>query len=330
MSGGASAIATPRVHRGVPDTGWDEQLLRLGGHFLQSRAWARCQQRMGSDLFHCRGDTWLWLAVTRQVGPFRRLYMPYGPTVHDTDALRAALEPAVKCARGARCTFVQMEPVSDTRLSPAAAGARRVRMRQATYTWVLRVDTDDRTLRAGLTKGHRYSINSAERKGLTLETSHDPARAREFIALLQGTHDRTGMPIYDPPYYQAVADELLPTHEATLYLARHEGRAVAAAIVIDLGDTRHYAFAASDPAARDLSPAAPLVWRAILDARERGARLFDFWGVAPPDEPDHPWSGFTQFKRAFGGELLERAGTWDVPVRPLAYAAWTAGSRFRR
>src|SRR5207302_514144 len=126
--------------------------------------------------------------------------------------------------------------------------------------------------------------------------------------------------------------ELIPTGEATLYYAWHTGRVLAAAIVIDLGTTRYYAYAASssDPEVRRLSPAAPLVWRAILDARAEGKAWFDFWGVAPPDQPDHPWSGFTQFKRSFGGMLLTRAGTWDLPVRPWLYRTWSAAQKLRR
>ena len=53
-------------------------------------------------------------------------------------------------------------------------------------------------------------------------------------------------------------------------------------------------------------------------------------GDEPPDQPDHPWSGFTQFKRSFGGMLLTRAGTWDLPVRPWLYRTWSAAQRLRR
>jgi lipid II:glycine glycyltransferase (peptidoglycan interpeptide bridge formation enzyme) len=305
-------------------------LLGLGGHFLQSRAWARCQERMGWTVFHARGGGWMWLGVTRRVGPFRRLYIPYGPTVADDSSLGMALEAATARARELRCSFVQFEPNGKPVMHPQAHGAVRVRMRQPTDTWLLRIDVDEATLRSGLTKGHRGSINAAERRGLTVERATAIADIESFLAVLHRTHERTGMPVHPDAYYRAILSELMPTGEASLYVARGEGRAVAAAIVFDLGDTRYYAYAGSDPDARRLSPAAPLVWRMILDARTDGKCWFDFWGIAPADQPDHIWSGFTQFKRAFGGQALQRAGTWDLAVRPLSYRAWSLAQSLRR
>jgi len=318
--------------RGIPDPTWDSRLVAMGGHLLQSRAWARCQVRMGSTVFHCSGGDWMWIALTRKVGPFRRLYLPYGPQVERPSALADALRPAAQLARERGCAFVQFEPGGTQSLDPASCGAHRARTRQPEHTWLLRIDVDEATLRAGQTKGHRSSINAAERKGISFERAGSPQELGRFLDLLHETNARTHMPIYPDSYYRAIAEELIPTGEATLYYAWHTGRVLAAAIVIDLGTTRYYAYAASssDPEVRRLSPAAPLVWRAILDARAEGKAWFDFWGVAPPDQPDHPWSGFTQFKRSFGGMLLTRAGTWDLPVRPWLYRTWSAAQRLRR
>jgi lipid II:glycine glycyltransferase (peptidoglycan interpeptide bridge formation enzyme) len=73
----------------------------------------------------------------------------------------------------------------------------------------------------------------------------------------------------------------------------------------------------------------------ILDARESGAHRFDFWGIAPPREAaaeasPHAWDGFTQFKRSFGGEAVERAGTWDFGVRSLRHRLYRTALRLRR
>jgi lipid II:glycine glycyltransferase (peptidoglycan interpeptide bridge formation enzyme) len=73
----------------------------------------------------------------------------------------------------------------------------------------------------------------------------------------------------------------------------------------------------------------------ILDAREAGARRFDFWGISPgaqpaPGAPPHPWDGFSQFKRSFGGEAIERAGTWDLGVRSWRHSLYRAAVRLRR
>lgn len=317
---------------GIPDPGWDERLAALGGHFLQSRAWARCQARMGAALFHASAERWMWLGIVQRMGPFRRLYLPYGPQVADSGALRTALRAAVLCARRQRCHFVHFEPWSRAPLFPEQCGARRVRARQAEYTRVIHLDVDDATLRAGLSKGHRAAISAAPRKGIVVEPSTAPEALEAFLRMLRETSDRTGMPIYDDSYYRAIVEELVPTGEATVYVARHGERAIGAAIVLDLANTRYYAFASSatDPETRRLGPGPPLVWRTMVDARAAGRTRLDFWGIAPPDEPDHPWSGFSAFKRSFGGEVLRRSGTWDLPVDRAMYAAWSLAQALRR
>ena len=42
----------------------------------------------------------------------------------------------------------------------------------------------------------------------------------------------------------------------------------------------------------------------IIDAKHNGRKKFDFWGVTTSEDPNHPWYGFTKFKKSFGGELV--------------------------
>jgi lipid II:glycine glycyltransferase (peptidoglycan interpeptide bridge formation enzyme) len=43
---------------------------------------------------------------------------------------------------------------------------------------------------------------------------------------------------------------------------------------------------------------------------------FRFWGIAPTDDPVHERAGYNRFKRSFGGQVKEYAGTWDLPSMP--------------
>jgi len=36
-------------------------------------------------------------------------------------------------------------------------------------------------------------------------------------------------------------------------------------------------------------------------AKPQGLTAFDYGGVAPDDQPDHPWAGATRFKKSPGG-----------------------------
>jgi lipid II:glycine glycyltransferase (peptidoglycan interpeptide bridge formation enzyme) len=98
----------------------------------------------------------------------------------------------------------------------------------------------------------------------------------------------------------------------TLYLALHEADPVASVLVLDSPLVRYTVHSGSFPAARKLHAASPLRTQIILDAHAAGQRRFDFWGAAPPNQPDHRWTGFTRFKQSFGGDYLQYAGTWEL------------------
>ena len=72
-----------------------------------------------------------------------------------------------------------------------------------------------------------------------------------------------------------------------------------------------------------------MVTNFILDAKRKGLKYVDLFGIAPEDQPDHEWAGFTKFKKSFGGESVEYPGTWDVPVSSLGYRAYTLAYKAR-
>ena len=69
----------------------------------------------------------------------------------------------------------------------------------------------------------------------------------------------------------------------------------------------------------------------MREARARGARRHDLWGVAPPQAgPDHPWHGVGLFKKGFGGREVTWAGSWEIVIDPLIYRLRSATARLRR
>jgi lipid II:glycine glycyltransferase (peptidoglycan interpeptide bridge formation enzyme) len=209
-------------------------------------------------------------------------------------------------------------------------GARRTRSIQPEWTWILDLDVDEDALRRGLERGHRSRINAASRRGISVRTSADPSDIEVFIALQHRAGDHSGWRGRSAGYHRAEARVLMPSGAAALYIADVDGQPVAAAMGFDFGATRHYAHATSDPVeGRRLGAGPPLIWQMILDARSRGQTQFDFWGVTPDDDPKHPWAGFSAFKKGFGGRLVRRSGTWELPVRPARYRLYAAMNRFR-
>jgi lipid II:glycine glycyltransferase (peptidoglycan interpeptide bridge formation enzyme) len=314
----------------IPE-GWDEGVIALGGHFLQSSRWARVQERLGNRVVVGAHRDWCWLGVVRRAGPFRYLYLPFGPSLRNASALAPALASARARAHRLGCAFVRFEPGLVDADDVAATGARRVKSRQYEHTLVLRLDVDEETLRRGLNSGHRSGINGAEKRGLRVARTSDPARMPDFVRLLRQMERRNDFFSYEDMYFDAIAQELLGSGDASLYFATAGDVDAAAALVFDFGPTRYYAFGATNIEWRKLMPGPPLVWQAIVDACREGRQRFDFWGAAPADAgPDHPWAGITDFKRGFGAEREDYAGTWELTVRPIAARLFRLARSVRR
>ena len=67
-------------------------------------------------------------------------------------------------------------------------------------------------------------------------------------------------------------------------------------------ETATYYYGASDIQYRKYMAPYLIHWHAIQDAKSVGITQYDLFGIAPPDEPKHPWHGITSFKKKFGGK----------------------------
>ncbi|MFN2568404.1 MAG: lipid II:glycine glycyltransferase FemX, partial [Candidatus Dormibacteria bacterium] len=240
-------------------------------------------------------------------------------------ALGAALTGVTTVGRDRGLDFVRVEPVADVAEADLTRfGARRAPAVQPRHTWVIDLEPEESALSAQLTAGQRRNVRAAERKGLTFRRSRDPADANLFLALIGGTGARSGFRPHSDDYYRTLLEILMPLGAGCLHLAEADGRAVAAVIEFTFGDTSYYGHAAADiEMNRRLRASAPLVWSIMMQAKAAGRRHFDFWGILPEHEADHPWAGFSRFKKSFGGRLVRRAGTWEVPLKPVKYHLYT-------
>ena len=59
-------------------------------------------------------------------------------------------------------------------------------------------------------------------------------------------------------------------------------------------------------------------------AKALGHQWYDLWGIAPANQPDHPWQSFTAFKAKFGGEEVHLVPTLDYVYDDAAYDRYVA------
>ncbi len=298
-------------------------------YFLQGPQWADVQRALGRTVHEQSGAGWSYLAVEESNPAGKVLYVPYGPLADSLAAFDAALGSLTGLARRCGAMLVRLEPV-DAGFTAADAGTvlrgRGLRPAPANLqpelSWIVDLDRDFKDVLADMKPVNRNLYRNIHKKGVTFRSSQDPAEVSVLLRFLHLTAARNGFKPQSDDYLEQVAKSLMPAGAATLYIAELEGEPIAAALVYDSADTRTYAHAALDDTHRKLSAGIPLLVTLMADAKEKGLKHVDLWGVAPADAPDHKWAGFTAFKKSFGGREIAYPGTWDLPVQKLRYGAY--------
>ena len=99
-----------------------------------------------------------------------------------------------------------------------------------------------------------------------------------------------------------------------------DGEIIAASLFFDYQGTRFYMQSAANLDFKHLPATVALLSHAIFTAKEDGLKTLDFWGIAPENaEASHPWYGFTEFKKSFGGYEKIYAGTFDYLIDSRKY-----------
>lgn len=305
-------------------------------NFLQTASWARFQQELGFPVFQHEGAGYSYLAILQRnaTGPY--LYCPYGPEAAGIPELNAAIDSLQQLANEQGARFIRIEPVSAgpaSSLEKVTAALRRAGCRpaprdiQPSRSWLVDLTEPEDDLLRGMKSTNRNLHRNIHKKGVTFSSSNDPADVDILLRFLHQVAEQSQFKPQDDAYLRAAARTLMPDGHAAIYIAELDEEPIGAAMVYDSDDTRTYAHAALDSRHRKLSAGIPMVVRMILDAKAKGLKTFDMWGIAPDDQPDHPWAGFSYFKKSFGGAPVQHPGTWDLPVNKPVYAAYTFARR---
>jgi lipid II:glycine glycyltransferase (peptidoglycan interpeptide bridge formation enzyme) len=164
----------------------------------------------------------------------------------------------------------------------------------------------------------RYNIKLAEKNGVKVRVSSTAAMTADmdtFYDLYETTAKRDRIAIHGREYYESLLSlrgDGFP--EMRLYFAEHDGEALAAIITLFSKREAVYLYGASSNNKRNLMPAYLLQWQAIRDAKQYGAKIYDFYGIPPSDDEKHPMHGLYRFKTGFGGKTIHRIGSIDMPL----------------
>lgn len=308
--------------------------------FMQSRFWARFKARFGwTPLeFKLDGERRLSVLVRRLPAGYCFAYAPHGPEAPKAGAADGdyltALARAAAPGLPARCLFLRFDPAwrGAAELARPSFGPplRKAADVQPPDTVILSLAGGEDELLAGMKPKWRYNIRLAAKRGVDV-TEEGASALDSFYELYKATAKRDGIALHPLAYYRALFDEAAragraddgePKPALKLWVARHEGEAIASIITLFYGEEAVYLYGASSDEKRSLMPAYALQWEAVRAAKAAGCSYYDFFGIPPDDDPAHPMHGLYRFKTGFGGELVRYPGAWDYPLHGLAYGAF--------
>lgn len=282
---------------------------------------------------------------------FSLAYVPLAPEcppdmpAEDYGALLLAFARALRSYMPRNTLCVRIDPPVDCaelagRSACVAAYSRFIKKAavdvQPPDTVLLDLSPSSDALLAAMKPKWRYNIRLAQRKGVSVtayragsSTEQELVSALDvFYGLYETTAMRDGIAIHAREYYLDLLRRSDARNCVTLYIARHEDDNLAAIITLFCAREAVYLYGASGNVKRNLMPAYLLQWTAINDARSFGSAVYDFYGMPPTDDESHPMHGLYLFKTGFGGRVVHRPGSFDVPASPL-YGLYAAAEKAR-
>ena len=259
--------------------------------------------------------------LTRGPAWLRRAYVPRGPVPATPDVIEELAEWAA--AHG--FVRVRIEPEADGALegSMRGLGFQKTGALHPAHTAIVPLGPGPQML-AGFKPKHRYNVNLALARGVEVDMGAD---ADEMRRQVEGVITRRGLPMPTANYFRNLLDQL---PDSRTFVARVGSIAVAACLIACFDRRCYYLWAGSTRDQRQLMPAYAVMWHAMLAMNAAGCSELDLWGLAPPDEPDHPWASLRHFKTGFGAYELSYVGAWELIFAPLRHRLLQAGRHQRR
>lgn len=302
--------------------------------FLQSFAWGEIAKREGKNVVRVAVFAHDGPVLAAQLffvpAPFKLTYAlcPGGPLfLNKKSSNRAeAFALVVEQVQKKQGIFLRCEP--SEKLPPALGTSKKTVDVTPRATTLLDVTKSEEALLAAMHPKTRYNITLAQKKELRLAVGKD---FKAFWDLLQRTGARDKFRLHSRAHYEEIfASE--SCRQLTLYTAA-DGQPAATGVFFSFGKTFTYLFGASSYELRASMAPYLIQWEAIKLGKALGFTQYDFFGISPASEEGggkHQYAGVTRFKLGFGGERLERPGTYDLLISPGKYRIYQALRGLRR
>ena len=288
------------------DNMWQKQDIEnqwKSNNFLQSWDWGEFQEALGRKVLRFSWDNKIFAQAVKMNLPFGFAYWyiargPYVlPDTNGVDVQSAMRELSEELGKHG-ALFLRVDPLIQIDLD-----CKRVASTQPECTRIIDLAQDEDAILSAMHQKTRYNIRLAQRKGVKIRKGS----IDEFLRLNRETKKRDKFLSHPNEHYEKMINTL-PSNFIKIFKAEINSDVLASAVILYSGNTATYAHGASSNENKELMAPHLLHWKIIQDARNRGYKYYDLFGVNP-DDKNHKaykksWKGISRFKAGFGRACL--------------------------
>lgn len=306
-------------------------LLQPQANFLHSWNWGEFHQNLGKQVvrtgFYQQSKLiGVMLSVVEPAKRATYLIVPGGPLLdwNNQKLVQLFKHTVTHIAKENHCSFVRVRPQilenSENDQLFKHLGFRPAPMHlHAELTHQLNLLPKTDTLIKNMRKTTRYEIHKAEKLGINITQSTNDSEIRNFYRLQLQTAKRQKFIPFSYKFLHQQFKTFVKDKQVKLYTASLKGKLLTQAFIIFYGQEADYHYSASSELNHKYPGSYLLLWQAIKDAKSKGYKRFNFWGVAPENDHTHRFYGVSVFKRGFRGEDIEYLHARDLIISPFRY-----------
>lgn len=227
-------------------------------------------------------------------------------------------------AKKLKCTFVRVRPQLQNTPENAKIfqqlGFRKAPMYLSVeFAGVLNLENSEEEILKNMRQRLRRALRKAEKNQITIEKTSDPKAIHDFYQIELQTAKRHDFYAFSEDFLTKQFAAFAKNDEAVLYIAKLNGEILAENFMIFYGNEASYHYGVSSELGTKYSGAPLLHMEAMRDARKRGIKRYNFWGIVDENDTKHRFYGVSVFKRGFSVEELKYLEARDLVLDKISY-----------
>lgn len=307
-------------------------------HIMQSWQWGEFRKKMGQTVLRYGLYEGTKLKEVFQITlhpiPFTRYFVGYIPKGPFPD--KELAEALKKIGQKFNMAFIKIEPnieLDDMQYRINHIPKEFIKSPKTLFTkhnFIIDLTKSEEELLEAMHPKTRYNIKVAEKHRVKIEQRLDTEAFEIFLKLYFDTTKRQKYFGHNENYHKQLFNYLKNSKMARILIAfyqpppKFEKTPLSAWMLVNFKDTIYYPYGGSSIEYKPVMANNLIAWETIRLTKKLGFKKLDMWGALGP-EPDlkDPWIGFHNFKKGYGGKLVEYIGTFDLVFNWPIYFIFT-------